>query len=383
MATLACSSCSLTSVGRVDVARRLGEDGVDLHRGAARAVAAHVLRDLVGEVLGADEVEHRALGMRAGHHERRAQRLAADERHAGDAPALDVDRGHRRTGADRRPGSARAGGDRLGDRAHAAAHVAPGALHAVDLAERVVQQVVGGPRRVGTGPDADDAAGGVGALELVGLEVVVEQVADRHRHEPEDVGQVAAAHARRATGLAQQLEDVAGPLGARRRGRAQHQRLEEERRLLEQRVEGRQRVGVLARDARDLLVGDLLVVGQQDRAPVGGEGRELGVERDRVIAELRQLEVGHDLRLEHRDHVGGARDALAGPQLLGHARAAEDVARLEDAHAQAGARQVGGGGEAVVPAADDDRVVVRPAAVAVAVERAHDPTSTAPASASM
>jgi hypothetical protein len=161
--------------------------------------------------------------------------------------------------------------------------------------------------------------------------------------------------------------------------------LEEQGRLLEQRVERREGVGVLARDARDLLVGDLVVVGQQHRTTVGGEGRELRVERDRAIAELRQLEVGDDLRLEHRDHVRRSRDALAGPQLLGHARAAEDVARLEDAHAQAGAREVGGRGEAVVPAADDDRVVVRPAAVAVAaaVGRAHDPTSTAPASASM
>jgi hypothetical protein len=160
--------------------------------------------------------------------------------------------------------------------------------------------------------------------------------------------------------------------------------LEEQGRLLEQRVERREGVGVLARDARDLLVGDLVVVGQQHRTTVGGEGRELRVERDRAIAELRQLEVGDDLRLEHRDHVRRSRDALAGPQLLGHARAAEDVARLEDAHAQTGAREVGGRGEAVVPAADDDRVVVRPAAVAVAVAvgRAHDPTSTAPASAS-
>jgi hypothetical protein len=159
--------------------------------------------------------------------------------------------------------------------------------------------------------------------------------------------------------------------------------LEEQGRLLEQRVERREGVGVLARDARDLLVGDLVVVGQQHRTTVGGEGRELRVERDRAIAELRQLEVGDDLRLERREHVRRSRDALAGPQLLGHARAAEDVARLEDAHAQTGAREVGGRGEAVVPAADDDRVVVRPAAVTVAVGRAHDPTSTAPASASM
>ena len=47
---------------------------------------------------------------------------------------------------------------------------------------------------------------------------------------------------------------------------------------------------------------------------------------------------------------------MARPHLLGHAGAAEHIAALEHADAQAGAGQVGGGGEAVVPAADDDRV---------------------------
>jgi hypothetical protein len=59
-----------------------------------------------------------------------------------------------------------------------------------------------------------------------------------------------------------------------------------------------------------------------------------------------------------------ARDALAGPQLLGHARAADDVARLEHARPQAGALQVRGGGEAVVPRLHDDRDEVRSGAVA-------------------
>ena len=162
---------------------------------------------------------------------------------------------------------ARARRDRLGDRAHAAAHVAPGALDAVDLTERVVQEVVGGARGVRAGPDADDAARGVGALQLVGLEVVVEQVADGHRHQPEDLGDVAAAHPGGAPGLAQDLVEVHRPLGAERRRRLQHQRLQEGCGLLEDRVERREVVGVLARDPRDLLVGDALVVRQQDRLP--------------------------------------------------------------------------------------------------------------------
>jgi hypothetical protein len=86
--------------------------------------------------------------------------------------------------------------------------------------------------------------------------------------------------------------------------------------------------------------------------------------------ELLQAQVAHHLRLEHRDDVGRARDAVAGPQLLGDAGAAEDVAALEDAHAHAGAREVRARGQPVVAAADDDRVEAR-----------HDATSV-PASAS-
>ena len=38
-------------------------------------------------------------------------------------------------------------------------------------------------------------------------------------------------------------------------------------------------------------------------------------------------------------------------------RAAEHLAALEHTHAQAGAREIGGGGEPVVACSDDDRVV--------------------------
>jgi hypothetical protein len=114
------------------------------------------------------------------------------------------------------------------------------------------------------------------------------------------------------------------------------------------------------------------VLHEQDRPAVGGERGERRVERDRVIAEATQLEVGDDLRLQHRDDVGRARDAMARPQLLGDAGAADHVAALEHADAHAGAREVGGGGQPVVAGADDDRV--EPGAGAVAV-RGHLATS--------
>ena len=64
-------------VGHALVARRLGQHPVDLHGPAARLVAVHVLDDLVREVLGAREVEHGRLRVRARDHERRRERLAA------------------------------------------------------------------------------------------------------------------------------------------------------------------------------------------------------------------------------------------------------------------------------------------------------------------
>jgi hypothetical protein len=88
--------------------------------------------------------------------------------------------------------------------------VAPRAADAVELAELVVEQVVGGAGRARPGPHADHAGRGVGALDRVVLEPVVEQVADRHRQQPEQLVCVAAPQAGGARRLAQQLGHVAG-----------------------------------------------------------------------------------------------------------------------------------------------------------------------------
>ena len=127
----------------------------------------------------------------------------------------------------RRLGRAR---DRLADRAHAADHLAPSARDSVDLAERVVEQVVGGARRARPGPDADHAGRGDRALEPVVLEPVVEQVGDRHREDADQVVDVAAAEAGRPRALAKQREQVGGVAGPERRRLAQHHRPQERRR---------------------------------------------------------------------------------------------------------------------------------------------------------
>ena len=73
-----------------------------------------------------------------------------------------------------------------------------------------------------------------------------------------------------------------------------------------------------------------------------------------------ELELGDHDRVEQADDVGAGADhvALVGERALEGAGAAELVAALEHEHRLAGLGEVGGGGEPVVPAADDDRVPV-------------------------
>ena len=61
--------------------------------------------------------------------------------------------------------------------AHAADGMAPGAGHARRLAEQMVEQDVGGARRVGRGEIADDAVEREQRLGQIALEIAVEDVA--------------------------------------------------------------------------------------------------------------------------------------------------------------------------------------------------------------
>ena len=122
------------------------------------------------------------------------------------------------------------------------------------------------------------------------------------------------------------------------------------------------------RNPLDVGVGEALVAqvlgrpGAVDEAGVGGavgeRTPEVGVGGRDPVAVAAEVElVDHDL-VEQADDVGARADdeALVGERALERRRAAELLAPLEDEHPLAGLRQIGGGREPVVAAADDDRV---------------------------
>ena len=93
-------------------------------------------------------------------------------------PLLDDHLLDRRVEHDSTPAS-RPLGHRLGDRAHAADRMAPGARDPGRLAEHMVEQDVGGARRVGASKIADDAVEAEQGLGEIALEIAVEDVGRR------------------------------------------------------------------------------------------------------------------------------------------------------------------------------------------------------------
>ena len=94
----------------------------------------------------------------------------------------------------------------------------------------------------------------------------------------------------------------------------------------------------------------------QEIAAVGRGQKILRAALDDAQAVFGELQVGCDLRVEQADGIGGHRIAETGMEFLGHGGAADHLAALDHSYAQAGHREIGGAGEAVMPRPDDDDV---------------------------
>ena len=94
----------------------------------------------------------------------------------------------------------------------------------------------------------------------------------------------------------------------------------------------------------------------QEIAAVGRGQEILRAALDDAQAVIGELQVGDDLRIEQADRVGRHRIAETGMEFLGHRGAADHLAALDHFHAQAGHREIGRAGEAVMPRPDDDNV---------------------------
>ena len=115
-------------------------------------------------------------------------------------------------------------------------------------------------------------------------------------------------------------------------------------------------VDVPGRELADLLHDPRAVAPSDERSAIREREHQRRVRAGERQAVALQLEVGDHLGLER---PGGVRDggAIAGEVLVLRARTARDVAPFAYQHAEAGAGEIGGAGEAVVTAADHNHVV--------------------------
>ena len=139
------------------------------------------------------------------------------------------------------------------------------------------------------------------------------------------------------------------------RRRFQHERAQHVGDRLEPRLIGVEPVGIARGKLRDLLA--RAPAADFEIAPVieRQEIRDLAL--DDAQAVLGKPQIGDHLRVEQRDRVGGDRIAEARMEFFRHRGAADDGTPLQHHDLQPGHRQIGGAGQAVVPAADDDGVM--------------------------
>ena len=284
---------------------KFGQRQVDLDDAAAGLPVLDVGHEVVGQVRPAHVIQERGARVQGGHDDLGRELLAVLQLDAGGAAVVQQDPADPGVGADL--GAVLAGGvrDRVGDRAHAALLEAPVAQVAVaHVADRVVRHHVGGARLVRAGPGPDHAVDRERALDLRRLEPVVEQVGDRHRHQPGHVGDRADVEAAVAPGQPQRLLQVAGLARAEVRRHGEQQRAEHVGQPGQPGVPARHGVGVLLRPLGDLVVVPLGVVGVElDRAALG-EGLVVRAHRVDLVAVLLELKVVDDRRGQQRHHVG-------------------------------------------------------------------------------
>ncbi len=124
---------------------------------------------------------------------------------------------------------------------------------------------------------------------------------------------------------------------------------------LEPRVVCVHALGVARGELGDFLLG--AAAADLEVAPVV-EGEKIGdFPLDDAQPVRAEIEIADDLRIEQRDRVGRNRVAKAGVEFLRDGGAADHRPPLEHGDIEARHRQVGGTGEAIVPAADDRHVV--------------------------
>ena len=252
--------------------------------------------------------------------------------------------------------SARGLRHRLRDRAHAADGVAPDALFAVHLAERMMQHHIGRAGGVGAGVVADDGVKTVQRLDQIALEPLVQHLAGRAGEQVEQRALLLQRQPAQDVGGAECIQGLADRAGAKTlddvRRRAQDelaQHVGDGFKLARERVDS---LSVAFVEFRNGFAGAAFA--GQEIAAIGGGQEILRAAFDDFQAVVAESEVRNDPWIKQADGVGRDRIAKTRVKFLGHGGAADHLAALDHFCAQPGHRQIGRAGEAVVARADND-----------------------------
>ena len=295
--------------GRED--RQPVEREVDLGRDAAEPHPLDVVDEVRGQLAGVDEVEERAPRVERGDHHRGPE-LGAVLEGDPDGPALAGEhRADRRAEPDLRAEGLGGPGQHLGEPAVAALVERPRAEVAVVLAHLVEQQHQPGARRHRADLGADDAGGGVEALDRLVLEVVLEPVRRAAGQQAYDVVHHLLLDAAEVVEQPRDVGLVLGVLAEDVGRRVVEQRLHRLHDPVEVVVVAVVGVGVVARVAADLLDVLAVVVAEQQVVAVAGR-----VERrrhhQRHEAVLDEVELVDDLGAQQAQRVGEGGEREAG-----------------------------------------------------------------------
>ncbi len=212
--------------------------------------------------------------------------------------------------------------------------MAPAAGLAVDLAEGMMQQHVAAAGRVGTAVVADHRVETEQRLQWRAFEPVIEQVAGAAR---EQFVHFALRRQRQRAELPAEGERFpeiprAAQVGRRR---AHQQRAQQLHGAPQHRVVVGQAGRVAHAEAARLGARVLQTRSGAERVAVGQRQVVLHRALDDAQAVLGEAQVGDHGRVEQADRVAGGRVAEAGVEFLGHRRAPDDVAALEDSYLEA------------------------------------------------
>ena len=245
-------------------------------------------------------------------------------------------------------------GDGGGNSASAALWERPLAEGAVDLTEVVMQEDHPRPWRLDAKEGADDSRCRHGGNERLPLKPAREEVVRAPRDQVEQGALGAQWEVAKVFGESRIVEPLVW-VAVRIRGWHIDRWTDESGDVVDRLLEVVVVVRILVRPLANLAdrVG-MIGASVEVAIPV----RRVGANRWRHLqAVLRKVELANHLRSQQADKVGGNGELVARHRRFGQGCAAKDGAAFKDERLQPRLRKVGGGGESVMAAANDDRVV--------------------------